>query len=67
MQAKAICKSHNGPQTLLLHGARLRVAGQMRDADALQGKIDAMGAEVARARTETLSTPKHKPFPFSAF
>ena len=34
-------------QLLLLQVARTRVAGQMRDADALQGKLDAMSTEVA--------------------
>ncbi len=33
-------------QLLLLQVARTRVASQMRDADALQGKLDAMNTEV---------------------
>ena len=36
-------------QLLQLHAARTKVVGQMRDADALQGKIDVMCTEVTKA------------------
>jgi hypothetical protein len=37
---------HDFEQLVQLHAARSRVAGQMRDADALQGKIEAVSSEV---------------------
>ena len=49
-------------QALQLHTARMRVASQMRDADALQGKIDVMGKEVPPIRASILFPQKQLVF-----
>jgi hypothetical protein len=52
-------------QAQLLQDARVRVAGQMRDCDALQGKIDAMNTEVAASAHKPVQRPNAKPFQFA--
>lgn len=47
-----------------LHTARMRVASQMRDADALQGKIDVVSKEVTPIRASFLFPRKKSAFCF---
>lgn len=51
---KSAAQQHSA-QLLQLHAARTKVGGQMRDADALQGKIDVMCTEVNKT-TAALSS-----------